>query len=344
MLVCDSVVYFADSSCFELSENEIAAWEDFGSNYTFQFLIFPVVAPFAWLLSSSIHLSNIHLLKSNWFSHQHLFSCLVPHKDTAFMTDENILLLSLIGSLCFLLFYVVRLSQWNLGDAQVVQDSETQKRISRLIEETPILQGIDIILVEKWNECAATVGIFSPKIILHNSWVRNIDDSMLLATLLHEMAHGKQRDVARAGLMQIVLRLNCFRKYIDSSVSLWKEAREVYADKQAITWGANPLALAEAIVHALRWKKQYLGAGGTKTLQFSLGGTETDLLKLRLALLLDNVEAEPIKTRKKGLFSQKFILGMVWGFFILYPHILSWDVLDLFHYHIERIGLSIGGW
>jgi hypothetical protein len=313
---------------------------DFGSDHMFHFLILPVLAPFIWLFSSSIHLNEAH-----WWDYHHAFSCLLSHGEEWGITDEGFLLAILVlGSFIFLQ-KIFRENQYVLEPQMLVTDLNSLKRLEALSEWNLILKDVDIVLVENWDECAAVVGIFRPKIILNNSWIQKIDDSMLLATLLHEVAHAKQKDVLRGGIIQVVLRINCVRRYLEPSFGLWIEAREVHADAQAIAWGADSLALAESIVQGLRWKKEHSGCKSTAGMYFSLSDySSVEPLRLRLALLLN--QENPLALRKSGWLNvifEKYFFGVVWMLIMTSPHLFSWDALGAFHYHIERIALSIGG-
>lgn len=325
-----------------LQKSRIDTWEYFGSDFVFQVLVLPVLLPFVWLLSSGIHLYNLHFEDAHWFSHHH-FSCLLPHQDS--YTDETFLILFLLlGAFLFglSLFQTV---QKELKNTEVVFDEETQARLEQLKLECPPLRKIQILLVENWSDCAGTAGVLYPKIVLLKSWAQQIDDQVLKAVLLHEAAHVQQKDVLRGALLRLSLKNNIFQRVLSGTAFQWREAREVYADTQAILWGADPLALADGIVQALRWKKQYLVNIDEHNMGFSLEGNASfDSLRLRITLLLGFSETN-ITAKKSRLHheSQRFIFGGMWLFLFLLPHICSWNFIDIFHYYLEYISFRERG-
>ncbi|MCA9645458.1 MAG: M56 family metallopeptidase, partial [Myxococcales bacterium] len=107
-----------------------------------------------------------------------------------------------------------------------------------------------IHVVEGPGPVAATRGFFKPRIEIARELVGRVDDDELRAVLLHEAAHLQGRDPTWLILSAISIGLNPFGRWLRPALGQWRFARELQCDRSAVTLGAEPLALASAIVTA----------------------------------------------------------------------------------------------
>jgi hypothetical protein len=119
------------------------------------------------------------------------------------------------------------------------------------------------------------------------------------------------------------------------AIHLWTQNKELNADQVAIKNGADPLALAQSIVNALRWQR--MQSAQLNTMNCYLGSDASNaLLKLRLMTLTE--EHQPLETSKPWI--------SIWflGVFVILctPHLLSIEPFDTLHYSIERLAIHLG--
>ncbi len=107
-------------------------------------------------------------------------------------------------------------------------------------------------VVEGLGQAAATRGLIRPRVEIDHALVARLDDDELRAVLLHEVAHLRDRDPARLVLSAVALGLNPFGAWLRPFLHQWRFARELQCDRSAVRDGADPLALAGALVTAAR--------------------------------------------------------------------------------------------
>jgi Zn-dependent protease with chaperone function len=153
--------------------------------------------------------------------------------------------------------------------------------------------------------------------------VEALNDDALEAALLHEVAHLRQRDPWRFTGLAVARILNPFHGWLQRYASAWRFSREVNCDRRATQGGAEPLALAEALVTVAResnsadacrpneWHAAHAG----------LCGADDDRLSVRVKLLLEAATAasdSPDDTRWSDV--SLVALGAV---SLIVPHILG---------------------
>jgi hypothetical protein len=126
------------------------------------------------------------------------------------------------------------------------------------------------------------------------------------------------------------LRANPAGKLLISDFERWRGAREAICDREAVHRGGEPLALAEGIVRAARFRCDDLKPQAASM----LCGHDAAALKLRLALLLNGSPA-PVRT----LGHIVLVLGVI--AVLVIPHVESLGALEHFHFEAERLLRSI---
>jgi len=159
---------------------------------------------------------------------------------------------------------------------------------------------------------------------------------MLDATLLHEFAHHHSGDLWTGACLKLGLLMNPSAKLLQPSTAIWLQSRELMADQKALSYGANPLALAQSIVNAIRWQRQN-PLQLHQDVHFCLSPSNTSLLKLRLLHLMDSTPSTPMPSKPASVLWMLSLLCL-----LSLPHLLSIDLLDTLHYGIEVGAQSMG--
>lgn len=293
-------------------------------NYLLFWLLLPTVLPLSWML-----FNTIHLLYSDILHTSHHSVCVLDHTD--FWTDEGILLL-LIVSLGMASITKVYIESKISANWLETESPLQQSRIHQLFPDQSIPK---IQLVTHCSVAAQSVGIFHPRILLSLDWIEQIDDEMLRATILHEMAHIQTGDLRTSTLLKMGLVFNPTKSILKSSIYLWTQNKELNADQLAIQNGANQLALAQSIINALRWQRRH----STPMKLFGCyleDDSSRYLLKLRLMKLTErhqNIEVQ-------NTFNSVWTLGIL--VFLTTPHLLVIDAFDTIHHAIEQLALYLG--
>ena len=298
----------------------------FESLYTNQllfWLLLPTMLPIVWICLSLGHLLYFHHIHSS-----HDSVCLLSHQH--FWTDESILLALIVGIVIVLVVQVLRVEQQ--GSWKLVSDSVIEKRVNDLCVQEELGCFRQLILVEQ-SVAAQSVGILRPKILLSRDWVAQIDDDMLKATILHEIAHHQAGDLWMGMILKIGLMLNIHAQKLQSSISIWIQSREILADKRSVRLGAEPLALAQAIVNAIRWQRSQ---PVLSSYQWGIRGENVSLVKLRLLQLTSYDDSSEDSTGWQDLWMLCVLM------LLCVPHLLSIDVLDFVHLSIEVLAQKYG--
>jgi len=98
----------------------------------------------------------------------------------------------------------------------------------------------------------ATVGIFHSRILVSTRFARMASPAVLSAARAHESAHIRARDPLRIWLGQFLADLQWPLPDAHKRFRAWLYALELRRDDEAIAMGANPSALAEAILLVVR--------------------------------------------------------------------------------------------
>ena len=296
----------------------VASWAEFGADATFAWLVAPTLLPLLWLTSSALHQSE---------PAQRLDACLVDHVLSTTCLDA----VALLGLLLVGMASAVALHAWRERPRftldRLPDDHRLARRVAALTGAHPALKSLDVSVARRAPAPIFTVGWLRPRIILDACFAHDADDAMLRAALLHERAHAASFDTLRGSLVRLCLAVNPAGRWLAADLARWHHAREALCDSEAVHLGGEPLALAQGIVRAARFRCAGLGACAAL-----LCGHDRAALKLRLNLLL-NGGALPLPTRTIGHAALAVAVAAV----LLAPHLQAAGPLEHFHFEVERL-------
>lgn len=293
-----------------------ASWASFGSEAIFAWLVAPTLLPVLWLTSSALHQSEPMRTAE---------SCLIDHVEATTCTDTLLLLgLLLVGMAATVGLRLWR--EWPRAALHPLPDQhELVDRVMRIVEGDVHLRGLRIAVVRDSTEPIYTFGLIRPTIVIDASFIRDGDPEVLHAALLHEHAHVAGFDTLRSFIVRLCLTANPAGALLMHDFERWRSAREAVCDGEAVHRGGEPLALAEGIVRAAKFR-----CGGLAPHGAALCGHSGAALKLRLALLLNGPPA-PVRTHGH------VVLAVVVFAALAVPHIDSLGLLEHFHFEVERL-------
>jgi beta-lactamase regulating signal transducer with metallopeptidase domain len=171
-----------------------------------------------------------------------------------------------------------------------------------------------------------TVGVFAARVELGVEAAARLDDASLAAALLHELAHVGGRDPLRIVLAAVCQAINPLSFLLAGELGRWRAGREVRCDEAAVERGADPLALAAALVALARPRAQACAAAA------HLGhGGGIALLRLRVSLLLAHRRVTRERRPSALVAAIALLLAMA-----LLPHFVdAWPLVHL-HHQAER--------
>ena len=105
-----------------------------------------------------------------------------------------------------------------------------------------------ILLDNNKLRCAFTLGLWNPKVYLSTGICSYLTRKELLAVILHEIYHKKNKDPLKLFIVQILSALNFFLPINYYLLNLYSSASEKAADDNAINFSREPLELASALV------------------------------------------------------------------------------------------------
>ncbi|MBX3181649.1 MAG: hypothetical protein KIT72_12720 [Polyangiaceae bacterium] len=129
------------------------------------------------------------------------------------------------------------------------------QRVERLIATEAALASLagKVWLTAAPHFAIASHGLLRRRVALGHDFAAALSDEALVAALAHEAEHLHAWDPLRSWLLEVALTVNPLgRKLLAPHAASWRVAREAACDRAAVARGADPLALAEAIVHAAR--------------------------------------------------------------------------------------------
>ncbi len=291
-------------------------WADFGKTSTFAWLVLPTFAPLVWLASAALHQSEPWRIQD---------ACLVDHLHASHCTDALILL----GAILALLGGGALWRAWREHPRLELEPLDPQhplsQRLRHLTQDQAALRTITARVVRHAPAPIFSIGWFRRRSILDACFVRDADDDILRAALLHEAAHIHSRDTLRDAAVRLALAINPLGHLLRPDFGRWRQAREAYCDSRAVAHGGQPLALAHGIVHAARFHCPDLERCGASL----LCGNDQRTLKLRLALLFSK---PPTTTPSRA----HLLLALALAAAIIAPHLPFTGAWDHFHLSVER--------
>ena len=109
----------------------------------------------------------------------------------------------------------------------------------------------------------ATVGFWSPRVIVAPELAQLLDANALRAALAHERAHVRHRDPLRIWLAQFVTDLQCPWSAAQRRFTDWLTALELARDDEARAGGIDGADLAAAVLGSLRLQCRTSGTAAT---------------------------------------------------------------------------------
>ncbi len=315
-LVLIPVLTLASRAALALSRRRAASWASFGSEATFAWLVAPTLLPVLWLTSSALHQSEPARTSE---------SCFFEHVEATTCFDTLLLLgLLVVGMAATVAARLWR--EWPRAKLRpLAREHDLVRRILDVAERDIHLRTLRIVVVRESTEPIYTLGLLRPVVVIDACFVRDSDSQVLHAALLHEHAHIAGRDTLRSFLARLCLAANPAGALLAPDFERWRAAREAVCDSEAVYHGGEPLALAEGIVRAAKFRCVGLASHGA-----ALCGHGGATLKLRLALLLDGPPA-PVRTTGHIVLAAGVFAALT------VPHIESLGLLEHFHFEVERL-------
>jgi beta-lactamase regulating signal transducer with metallopeptidase domain len=293
------------------------SWAEFGSDTTYAWLVAPTLLPMAWLLSSALHQTEPDQAPAN---------CLIDHATATTCLDAIALVTLLLGGGALLVARRLWVERSRLRLDPLDSFDPLAQRVAAIATSDARLRRLRVRVLRHGPAPVLTAGRLNPRVYLDACFVRDSDDAVLRSALLHELVHVRDRDTLRGFAGRLLLAMNPAAARLQPDFERWREAREALCDGEAVALGGEPLALAQGIVRAARFRCAGLGACGAAL----LGGPERSPLHLRLALLLDG---PPRPRPSRGHLGLVLALAAV----VVVPHVPTADLLEHFHYAVEAL-------
>ena len=181
-----------------------------------------------------------------------------------------------------------------------------------------------MLVVDRDGDQACTTGVIRPVIEVSCQLVDSLDDDALQGALLHEAEHVRGFDPLRYLMASVALSLNPTGWLLADESRRWRLAREARCDRGAVSRGASPLSLAEALLVAVR-----AGSAASSGQPALAHSGEGFFLRIRIQLLLGYASTcvvVPSRVRPVLVSAIAIVLLTVW-----LPHAFSAWPLDGLH-------------
>lgn len=295
----------------------------FGSSFMYLVLVSLVLGPAFWFVSAVAHLSE---------PSQIAIACTLGHVDREL--GRNALALAIGGGLAIAVAVLRRTALAEKKIALAVRLSQTEPHgihLRQLCKSNPYLERISnrVFAVRGSATRICTRGILRPSIEVSVELIAQLDDRALIGALLHEAEHLRGFDPLRYLVAAICLGLNPAAFLLRPEVARWRQARELVCDRFAVSAGADPLSLAEALVAAARPRPEpMLG------LAAQLGCGSVSWLQYRVNLLFSYAASPPAQEERD--LPMIFLVPIALTPIIL-PHVFdAWPLGEL-HHSLELI-------
>lgn len=280
-------------------------------------------APLAWLLSAALHQVEPDSL---------VLACLLDHETASLCLEPASFAVLLATGVVLASFATFR--RQRIPASNSLRAQRLSARIDRLVRSHEWLSSLRhrVVATERPGFAVGTLGLLRPRVVIGVDFAADLTDSMLTAVLCHEHEHVRSFDPLRYALLELALRVNPFGGWmLRPHVVRWMNVRETQCDRGAVLRGANPLLLAEAILHAARPKQPPVPA---------LGADSLAVLRFRVGLLLAFAERRPQWPSADGRAMPAFVGLLLLA--MLLPHKTGTQPLDALHVGIERVVTGLG--
>ncbi len=286
-------------------------------------LVLPSLVPFAWTISAGLHQAE---------SGRSVIGCLFLHELEQLCLEP----LLFAGLLCLVALactgpWLVRCAGFSRVRASA-EAGETA-RVAALVQRTQAIAALRgrVVVAEGGVGGCAALGLCRPIVAIDADFVRRCDDETLIGALAHELEHLRGRDTIRYWLLALSLRLNPLGAWLlKRDAAAWVFRREVQCDRAAVLAGAEPLAVASALLRAASPRDPALA---------HIGGARSKL-RLRVELLLAYAEKRPPVEAAWGA-SGLALVALIAGLASFVPHFGGTNPLDVMHTTVERIASTL---
>ena len=277
-------------------------------------LLTPALGPWLWFISSAAHAATAKSVVELCTS------------AGGFCQDALVLTVGL-SALCALAIgrRLWRDTKHRSSVRHLPANHSAYKDLFAIIDEEPALATWRARILLTDGECGrlCTLGLFRPRIECCVHLLDELSDVELRAALLHEAEHARALDPLLFLLLLTARALNPLATLLEVDFARWHATRELASDRLAHLRGADPLALAGAIIKVSR--HQRARATG-HTLAAHLGGSyQKTLIEARVHALLA-MASEP-DTDKQALSTPSqltlFTSVPMLAIFALQPHLSS---------------------
>jgi Zn-dependent protease with chaperone function len=299
----------------------------FGSSGTILLIAGPALGAAVWFVSAGLH---------QFEPGRAVATCLAEHLGEE--GCEGALVFAMLVALLTASVFTRRLARERqaapgrrlaAGDARV-------ERLRAHCARHPALRARanQMVLVEGATDPLRTRGLWRPVVEVDAALLDRLDAQALDAALLHEAAHAAARDPLRQLVASASLALNSLASLLRPELTRWRIAREAACDREAVRLGADPLALAQALVTVAR-----PSATAPPVFASTLIGGELSALQTRVQLLLDYARRGPPSARHAPP-----MLGLGLLLLSMSPHALGSGLLDALHHGIEAALRLLVAW
>lgn len=286
-------------------------------------LVLPSLVPFAWTISAGLHQAE---------SGRSVLGCIFLH-DLEELCLEPLLfagLLSIVASACVGPW---AFRCWRLSSVRGNAASSEAVRVAALVAETAQLAALRgrVVVTAGGIGGSAALGFWRPIVAMDADFVNRCDDETLIGAMSHELEHLRGGDTFRYWVLALALKLNPVGAWLlKRDAAAWVFRREVQCDRAAVLAGAEPLAVATALLRA---------ASPPDTALAHIGGARAKL-RLRVELLLAYAEKRPAS--ETGIkISVVALVALVAGAASIVPHVGGTNPLDVMHTTVERVASAV---
>jgi beta-lactamase regulating signal transducer with metallopeptidase domain len=282
-------------------------------------LVASSAVPLAWFISASLHQAE---------DGRSELVCTAEHAPEAFCAEAAYFSLALCA--LGVAFALPRLLREQLVARAADTDSGRAllARVQLVAERDVALSPLHghLVVSDVAPSPIATVGIFSPRVVVKTAFAAALDDEALAGALHHELEHFRARDPLRYFIASWARAVNPLGRWLlRGEHARWLLGREAHCDREAVHSGASAVALAHALLIAAR--------PGHGSFSPALGSGHIEGVKLRLGLLLAYADKRPGHCKHgPALRTVMVVLALVFAL----PHGGETEPLDTIHRVSER--------
>lgn len=283
--------------------------------------------PIAWFASAAAHQAE---------SGRSVLACILEHGDDAACVEPRLFSLTLLGAMLLLATPTLVRAVRDGAVIRVARRRGSHARVSTLIDDTAALSALRgrVYVLDGLPDAIASRGLVRSVVLVRAEWLASLDDAAVVAALAHEAEHVRDHDPLRYLLLSLSAVINPLGSLIlRRDVRRWIAAREMQCDRLAVRRGADPAALAHALVVAARPRMRTIAAA-------TLVSPELRALEHRVEMLLAYGEhpPRPVAETSAPVLRLAFVLLVV---VIALPHGGETTALDALHVGTERAVASL---